>query len=123
MRKRPDSRAGRARAADQTLRRLLRTPKTRAGLIAAVVGRDITRNYVYGWLSERTRDGTLAVLKSAGQRLYQITASVVQEQASEGQYPSWLEPRQIPLAAARRLYIDGELATDEPKEKEEQPCD
>lgn len=110
MRERPESKAGRLRAADMLLRRLLRTPKTRAGLIAAVTATSqVSRNFVYGWLSEHTRNGTVTVFKGAGARqTYQITEHVVLEVASEGTFPSWLEPRQLPMALAREVFISGQ---------------
>ncbi len=109
MKPRPNSKAGRKRSAENLLRTLLRTPKTRSGLIAAVVGKDITSNFVYGWLSERTRDGTVTVFKGAGVMAYQITEHLVEEAAKPGQYPSWLDPRTLPRAVGRQLHIDGVL--------------
>lgn len=89
------------------MRRLLRTPKTRAGLIAAVASK-VSRNYVYGWLSERRADGTVTVLKSAGKDpLYQITTCVVIETASAGVFPSWMEPRCLPMAQGRDVFVNG----------------
>lgn len=109
MRQRPDSKAGRLRAADKLLRRLLRTPKTRAGLIAAVtVASKVSRNFVYGWLSENTRNGTVTVLKGTGrQPAFQISEHVVVEVAAEGAFPSWLEPRALPVALGREVFISG----------------
>jgi hypothetical protein len=116
MKKRPDSKAGRLRAADKLIRSLLRTPKTRGGLIAAVAGKEISQNFVYGWLSERRRDGTVTVLKGAGQQvMYQISEHVVVEMARPGIFPSWLEPRHLPVADKRCVYIDGQPATNEKK--------
>jgi hypothetical protein len=108
MSRKPDSRTVRAREADKLLRRLLRTPKTRAGLIAAVASHKVSGNFVYGWLSENQRNGTVTVLKSSGRLFqYQISEHVVIETAAPGTYPSWLEPRALPVAAARRVFIDG----------------
>lgn len=110
MRAKPDSRAGRARAADKLIRSLLRSPKTRSGLIAVVTATTkVSRNFVYGWLSERTLDGTVTVLKGADrQPLYQITTHVVVESARAGDFPSWLEPRALPVAGARQVFIAGQ---------------
>lgn len=109
MKCRPDSKAGRRRAADTLLRKLLRTPKTRAGLIAAVASKGFTRNYVYGWLAERTLDGTVTVLKASGKSAsqYQIATHVVVETAREGVFPAWLEPRCLPMAQGRLVFIAG----------------
>lgn len=107
MKKRPDSKAGRSRAADRLLRSLLRTPKSRAGLIAAAASIGVSRNYVFGWLSEQRRDGTVATLKSGRTDLYQMSVLVVSETPAPGTYPSWLEPRTLPQAAFRHVYVDG----------------
>lgn len=109
MRAKPDSRAGRARVADKLIRNLLRAPRTRSGLIAVVTASaKVSRNFVYGWLSERTLDGTVTVLKGADRQvLYQITSHVVVESAREGDFPSWLEPRALPVASARTVFIAG----------------
>lgn len=109
MSAKPDSKAARARAADKLIRNLLRTPKTRPGLIAAVTSATgVTRNFIYGWLSERTVDGTVTVFKGAGRNLtYQITTHVVIENAREGTFPSWLEPRVLPMATSRGVFISG----------------
>lgn len=112
MKQKPDSKAGQLRAADKLIRRLLRTPKTRAGLIAAVTSSGkVSRNFVYGWLSENTRNGTVTVLKSAStgrQPHYQITEHIVVEVATLGAYPSWLEPRALPMATSRQVFISGQ---------------
>lgn len=113
MSRKPDPKTVRAREADKLLRRLLRTPKTRAGLIAAVATHKVSGNFVYGWLSENQRNGTVTVLKSSGRQFqYQISEHVVIETAAPGQYPSWLEPRTLPVASARRVFIDGVTPTD-----------
>lgn len=118
MRKRPDSKAGRLRAVDRLIRGLLRTPKSRAGLIAAVAGSGLSRNFIYGWLSERRRDGTVTVLKGSGtQILYQITTHVVIETPSPSVYPPWLEPKTIPMANTRRVYIDGQVNAENKSKK------
>jgi hypothetical protein len=112
MSRKPDSKTVRAREADKLLRRLLRTPKTRAGLIAAVASHKVSGNFVYGWLSENQRNGTVTVLKSHGRLFqYQISEHVVVETAAPGSYPSWLEPRALPIAASRRVFIDGVTPT------------
>lgn len=86
---------------------LLRTPKTRPGLIAAVNGEGISRNYVYGWIAAGLRDGSLTVLKSTTHLMYQDSKFVVLESPSQGIYPTWLEPRGLPPMVGRRIYIDG----------------
>lgn len=112
MRSRPDSKAARARAADKLLRLLLRTPKTRSGLIAAVTAKGtVSKHLVFGWLAENTRNGTVTVFKGNGQLTYQITESVVVEPLKEGDFPAWLEPRTLPLAQGREVFISGQRTT------------
>lgn len=113
MRSKPDSKAGRTRAADKLIRGLLRAPRTRPGLIAVVtVSAKVSRNFVYGWLAKHTLDGTVTVLKGADrQDLYQITTHVVVETARAGDFPSWLEPRCLPVASARHVFIAGNQTT------------
>lgn len=105
----PQSKAGQLRAAEKTLRGLLRTPKTRSGLCAAVTGGRISRNFVYGWLAERGRDGTVTTLKSSTHVMYQIANHLVQELPVQSVYPTWLDPRALPLSSSRAVHIDGIL--------------
>lgn len=109
MKQKPDSKAGQIRAANKLLHRLLRTPKTRAGLIAAVTSSGkVSRNFVYGWLSENTRTGVVTVFKASGKSVtYQIADHVVVEVAAGGEFPSWLEPRVLPMATSREVFIAG----------------
>lgn len=105
----PDSKAGQLRSAERTLRALLRTPKTRNGLVAAVTKGHISRNFVFGWLAERRRDGTVTTLKSGTKVMFQITSSIVIETPVQSEYPSWLDPRSVPAAGSRTLYVDGKI--------------
>jgi hypothetical protein len=110
-----NSKAGKIRAAEAILRGLLRTPKTRGGLVAAVTTNAISRNFVFGWLSDKTRDGTVTTLKSGDSVMYQITKHVIEEVPSISLYPSWLDPRILPMAIKASLYIDGALVTSKGK--------
>ena len=108
MTQKPSSKAAQLRSAERVLRALLKTPKTRAGLIAAVsVKGVITKHFVFGWLAERRRDGTLLMLKSMGARWYQIAPDSVQETPSLSVFPSWLDPRALPLTSGRLVAVDG----------------
>lgn len=113
----PTSKAAQIRQAERILRSLLRTPKSRAGLVAAVVKSHISRNYVFGWLAERRRDGTLTVHKSGPTVMFQITKSVVCESASESIYPAWLDPRSLPMATGRVVVVNGFVVTNSREEK------
>lgn len=103
----PLPKAEQLRRANKMLSALLRTPKTRAGLIAAVTTGAISRNYIYGWLSEGKRNGTLTVLKTRNSLTYCVAAKVVQEVAQESVFPTWLDPRVLPALCGRRAYLDG----------------
>lgn len=101
------SNAAQIREAEKTLRGLLRTPKSRPGLIAAVVKGKISKNYIFGWLAERRRDGTLTVHKGSNALMYQIAVHGVSETPTESIYPRWLDPRSLPTAASRVVVVDG----------------
>lgn len=103
----PPSRRSVVRKADSLLSGLLRTPKTRAGLIAAISGTGVSKNFLYGWLTDQVRTGKVAALKSAKPVSYQMAGLVIQERPPEGVYPLWLEPRFLPETSARRAYFDG----------------
>ena len=108
MTSKPPSKASQLRKAERILRALLRTPKTRAGLIAAVsVGGVTSKHFVFGWLAERRRDGTLVMLKSMGENWYQVAPDSVQEVPSLSVYPSWLDPRTLPVSSGRIVAVDG----------------
>lgn len=103
------TRAERRAALEQLLLALLRTPKTRAGLIAAAKAQDegATANFVYGWISDTTRTGVVTMLKSMNPVQYQVTASILVEKPARSEWPEWLEPRRLPVADRRRVYLDG----------------
>ena len=109
MRKRlaPSVRERRADA-EHMLLALLRTPKTRAGLVAAACTHPhVTRNFLQGWLSNACRTGMVTVLRSVNPVQYQATDSIVSEKPAEGIFPSWLEPRVLPVSTGRLVVIDG----------------
>lgn len=107
--------------ARKVLGQLLRTPKSRAGLIAAVKNRVISKNFVYGWLTDQCRTGKVTVLKTGQTLMYQATSWVPAEKPVEGFYPAWLEPRSIPLSASRRVFLDGrEVNADDPQREEQE---
>ena len=107
MTPKPVSKAAQIRAAERMLRGLLKTPKTRAGLIAAVTKGVVSRNYVYGWLAEGSRDGTLTKLRSMGACWYQLTPEVIEEVPLPGIFPGWLDPRSLPASRSRTVVVDG----------------
>lgn len=98
--------------AEATLRALLRNPKSRSGLVAAVVGGAITKNFVYGFLSVGVTSGEVVVLKStkSNDPLYQLSGRFYVEVPSESNYPTWLDPRVLPAVSARHVYIGARSA-------------
>lgn len=108
MKEDPQSKASQARKADRILRALLKTPKTREGLIAAVSVRGvITGNYVYGWLAKSRLDGSVTELKSRGTRMYQVTPAAISEVPVASVFPAWLDPRALPHSRGRTVVVDG----------------
>jgi hypothetical protein len=106
MSKAPTRKERRA-ALERLLKGLLRTPKTRAGLIAAATAQGVTKNFVFGWLSDADRNGAVTKLKSTNPVQYQLTNEIVLERPAASGWPLWLEPRTLPLADRRRVFIDG----------------
>ena len=117
MTERKESRAAQARKAEKILLGLLRTPKTRAGLVAAVVGKKISRRFVFGWLAEKEHIGIVVCLKSTATVTYQLASTLSVEAPREGDFPSWLEPRVLPTVVARTAYIDGVKVGANPQHK------
>ena len=107
----PNSKAGRIRAAHATLNALLRTPKTREGLVAAAKSRGVTANFVYGYLAQNTRMGAVVELKSTDPIKYQLALHAAAERPGQGQYPSWLEPRALPAHQTTTVFLDGVKAS------------
>lgn len=103
------SRKEKAAEASRLLSGLLRSPKTRPGLIAAVASHGVTKHFVYGILTEWVRTGLVTVLKSGAQPTYQLTEHVVIEQPAESPFPGWMDPRNLPPSSSRAVYIDARL--------------
>lgn len=103
----PPSKASQIRQAEKVLLSLLRTPKTRSGLVAAVKTKTISRNYVFGFLSEGRRNGTLTTHKSGPTVMYQVATEIVEEKPVASEFPSWLDPRALPASTGRMVVVDG----------------
>jgi hypothetical protein len=108
VRKRGPTKRERVEAAYRVLDSLLRSPKTRAGLIAAVAD-TMSKNFVYGYLSQQIHTGAVTVLKASDPPLYQMTEYVVIEKPKASVFPGWLEPRALPTSTQRLVHIDGKL--------------
>lgn len=103
----PPSKAAQLRQAEKVLLSLLRTPKTRQGLVAAVKTKTISRHYVFGFLAEGRRTGEIVALQSGRQTTYQVSKPCVEEKPVASEYPSWLDPRSLPTSAARAVFVAG----------------
>ncbi|VTU31853.1 hypothetical protein H4CHR_02892 [Variovorax sp. PBS-H4] len=119
----PNSQASKIRRAKALLEGLLRAPKTRAGLIAAARTKGVTRNFLYGWLSNAVRTGEVVMHKSTEPPTFQLAATAASENPSSGEYPMWLEPRGLPAFSARTAFIDGERQGKKSKPAKEPECD
>ncbi len=111
---RPESRASQARKAELTLLRLLKTPKTRSGLVAAVTSRMISRRFVFGWLANQVVSGGVVKLQIGSSVTYQTKDTPIQETLANSVFPSWLDPRALPETsdADRAVFIDGKRVKD-----------
>lgn len=96
-----------SRKTEKMLVALLATPKTRAGLIAAVSGSGLSKHFIYGWIGEQLRAGDLTELKASRPSTFQMANKVIVELPPPGFYPAWLEPRRLPATLSRRAYFDG----------------
>lgn len=103
----PNSKASRIKRAKELLEGLLAAPKTRGGLVAAATTKGVTSNFVFGYLANAIRTGHVIVLKSGANVLYQLADKAAEERPSEGQFPSWLEPRGLPPFTLRTAFLDG----------------
>jgi len=115
----PNSRAGQVRKAEATLKRLLKTPKTRNGLVAAVASQAISKRFVYGWLANQVLSGEVVRLKSAGTFTFQLKGTVIVETPCFKGFPTWLDPRTIPVVRDRKVFIDGALVKSSVKQEEQ----
>jgi hypothetical protein len=103
----PNSRASQVRTAESVLAALLKKPKTRNGLVAAVTSRMISRRFVFGWLANQVVSGGVVKLKSGDIVTYQVKGKVIVETPAISGYPSWLDPRALPTVTERKVFIDG----------------
>ena len=112
----PNSKASKLRRAKALLEALLRAPKTQAGLIAAARTKGVSRNFVYGWLTNAVQTAVVVKHKSTDPPTFQLAATAATEQPSAGDYPPWLEPRGLPAFTGRTAFIGGARRTRTAKE-------
>lgn len=110
-------------AVDQLLMSLLRTPKTRAGLAAAVADKGVSEGRVTGWLSRAEARGLVVKAGAvAGKPSFVRAGYEARHPAPPPMYPAWMDPTpKLPEATRRRVYRLGILAGvfDEQQEQEE----
>lgn len=94
--------------AKQILLALMRTPKTRPGLVAAVANK-VGRRHVYGWLGDWLRTDVIVQQKGSNCLYYMLPSAVPQIFVKPSIYPTWLDPRFLYQAVERRVYIAGRL--------------
>lgn len=92
---------------EKSLITLLVQPRTREGLIALGRGHGLTEHFIYGWISNAVRIGTVIKHKAGGQVTYSLSSGVVEEKVEPSVYPPWLDPRTLPVARSRAMYVDG----------------
>lgn len=105
----PLSKAAQIRHAEKVLMSLLRTPKTRDGLVAAVKSKTISKHYVFGFLARGRSTGSLTTLKSGTRVMYQQVTAIVEEKSEASVYPAWMDPRSLPMSTSRVVVVDGAI--------------
>ena len=90
--------------ADARLSALLRSPKAVAGLVMAVADIGVSKNFVYGWLSNKLNTGEVIPVQIADgeTKLYILGHANHNAAPAPSLYPSWLDPRQLPNQCVRR---------------------
>ena len=92
----------------------LRKPRSRAALEALASDRKFVKKYVIAWLNKEIRTGRVVKHKSGNAVLYSLDLGYVHEEATPSEYPSWLDPRTLPVSRNRTLIVDG-VATSQVK--------
>lgn len=91
--------------ATSRLHGLLRSPKTKEGLSAALSDLDLSIHFLSGWLSRELKAGRVmqAHRKFQGRTQYVMCSTPVDPPNTESIYPAWLDCRNLP-AYDRRHY-------------------
>lgn len=91
--------------ANSTLFALLRSPKSKAGLRAAVAGQGLSIHFITGWLSQQMKEGTVIPVQQVqgADLMYVLGGAPALPEATPTKYPAWLEPRALPQFKERRL--------------------
>lgn len=107
--------------ADAIVRKLLRTVKTRQGLIALAAQHGLTRNWVYGWLAWAEQSGLVTCVKKGKNPQYVLcAASDWRPPQGVAPYPGWMCPKAVPIAyVGRRVHLIRDEDDSAPQEVEE----
>lgn len=107
--------------ASRRLNALLKSPKTRAGLVAAVADLGCDEWFVQGWLStEVTAKRVIKVYMHRENVEMFVHCTVPHEIVGRAtDYPSWLEPAKVPVYGERRLYSLGMGQPVQPEQEEQ----
>jgi hypothetical protein len=90
----------------KTLTALLRSPKTKAGLVAAVSTLDLPEAFVQGWLAAEIASKKVIKVRllQAQQEMFALSSVVADINPQPSEFPSWLEPRHVPEYRGRSLH-------------------
>ena len=102
----------RAQSVDRLLRALLRSPKTRQGLAAALSDRGLSESVVDGWLAQSLAAGVVAKARHDGTdtHLYVLSGREARLPGKDSCLPVWLDPPiTLPEYSQRRVYRGGLL--------------
>ena len=102
----------RAQSVDRLLRALLRSPKTRQGLAAALADRGLSESVVDGWLAQSMAAGVVAKARhgETDTYLYVLSGCEARLPRQGSALPAWLDPSiTLPEYSQRRVYRGGLL--------------
>ena len=102
----------RAQSVDRLLRALLRSPKTRQGLVAALSDRGLSESVVDGWLAQSLAAGLVAKARcgETDTFLYVLSGREARLPGKDTCLPVWLDPPiTLPEYSQRRVYRGGLL--------------
>ena len=102
----------RAQGVDRLLRGLLRSPKTRQGLAAALADRGLSESVVDGWLARSLAAGLVAKARcgETDTFLYVLSGREARLPGKGSCLPAWLDPPiTLPEYSQRRVYRGGVL--------------
>jgi hypothetical protein len=98
---------------------LLRSPKTKAGLVLAVHDLAVSPQFVQGWLVQQVNTGLVLRVQvpTGAPQTYVLSKAPLKPEELPSNYPTWLEPRAVPDFSVRR-YVSKLHSTQEQEESE-----